>query len=711
MGASVPTMALTIERVAVKKWFAVAVTGMALAATSVLAASHAKLSGWTTSWASAQQIPDAKNAIPLDQLRDATLRQIVHLSRGGSAIRVRLSNVFGTTPLRIDAAHVAPAVAPGRAAIVASSDRPLAFAGKSGVTIPAGAEILSDPVAIRTAPAADLAISIHLPVAPSVETSHSASRATSFIARGNHVADSDLPGALAVTHWFHLSGIEVAGDGPVVVAVGDSITDGYGSGDDKNARWPDALAARLRADRALAGWGVVNAGISGNRVLADGIGPSLIDRFDRDVLGQRGVRVAILIEGVNDLGVMTRDAPQPPEVHRAMVKAIEDAFVEMARKARLRNVRLVGATITPFVGSDYYHPGPETEADRQAINAFIRTSGTFDAVIDFDAALRDPARPDRLLAAYDSGDHLHPSVNGYRRMAETVPLALFAPRPPAKRPAIALTFDDLPAHGPLPPGTDRLVVADTIIAALTRHRAPAFGFVNGGFETGNPQSPTVLAHWRAAGLPLGNHTFNHLNLSQNSATEFEAQTEKNERVIAPLMAGQDWHWLRYPFLSEGDTPAKRDAVRNWLADRGYKAAAVTMSFGDYAWNDVYARCAAKRDLRSIEMLERSYLDGARTEAIRDTALSRAVFKRDVPLVLLLHLGAFDARMIDRLLDQYAAMGYRFVSLAEAERDPFYKGATDLRLAGPTPTLEAAAAARQIAVPVSAVTMPGTDICS
>lgn len=696
---------------AVLKWFGVAVTGMALAATWALAAPREKSSGWTMSWASAQQIPDAKNAIPLDELRDATLRQIVHLSRGGDAIRVRLSNVFGTTPLKIDAAHVAPAMVPGRAAIVASSQRALSFAGKSGVTIAAGGEILSDPVAIRMAPATDLAISIHLPVAPSVVTGHSASRATSFIARGNHVADPDLPGALAVAHWFQLSGVEVAGDGPIVVAVGDSITDGYGSGDDKNARWPDALAARLRTDRTLAGWGVVNAGISGNRVLADGVGPSLIDRFDRDVLEQRGVRVAILMEGVNDLGVMTRDAPQPPEVHRAMVKAIEDAFVEMARKARSRNVRLIGATTTPFVGSDYYHPGPETEADRQAINAFIRTSGTFDAVVDFDVALRDPARPDRLLAAYDSGDHLHPSVTGYRRMAEAVPLALFAPRTRANRPAIALTFDDLPAHGPLPPGSDRLAVADTIIASLARHRAQAFGFVNGGFGAGDPDSPKVLAHWRAAGLPFGNHTFNHLNLSQNSAMEFEAQIEKNERVIAPLMAGRDWHWLRYPFLAEGDTPAKRDAVRNWLADRGYKAAAVTMSFGDYAWNDAYARCAAKRDLRSIEALERSYLESARSEAVRETALSRAVFKRDVPLVLLMHLGAFDARMIDRLLDQYAAMGYRFVSLAEAERDPFYKDATDLRLPRPTPTLEAAAAARQIPVPISAVTMPGADICS
>jgi lysophospholipase L1-like esterase len=684
---------------------------MALAATGAFAAPREKDRGWAMSWASAQQVPDDKNAIPLDQLRDATLRQIVHLSRGGDAIRVRLSNLFGTTPLRVGAAHVAIATTPGRAAIIPSSDRAITFAGKSAVTITAGAEILSDPIAIDAAPGANLAITIHLPEAPSVATSHSASRSTSFISPGNHVADPDLPGAHAVAHWFQLSGVAVAGTGPVVVAVGDSITDGYGSGDDKNSRWPDLLAARLRTDPTLAGLGVVNAGISGNRVLADGIGPKLIDRFDRDVLGQPGVRVAILLEGVNDLGMMTRDAPQPLAIHGAMVKAIENAFVDLARKAHARNVRLIGATITPFVGSDYYHPGPETEADRQAINAFIRASGTFDAVIDFDAALRDPARPDRLLADYDSGDHLHPSVNGYRRMAETVPLALFAPQTGPSGPAIALTFDDLPAHGPLPPGGDRLVIADTIIAALRKHNAPALGFVNGGFGVDDPRSPAVLAHWRTAGLPLGNHTFNHLNLSQSSAAEFEAQTEKNEGVIAPLMAGQDWHWLRYPFLAEGDTPAKRDAVRTWLAGRGYKAAAVTMSFGDYAWNDAYARCVAKGDVRAIDALERSYLESARTEAMRETALSHTAVKRDVPLVLLMHLGAFDARMIDRLLDQYAAMGYRFVSLAEAESDPFYAGATDLHAPGPTPTLEAAAAARGIPVPASAVTMPGSEICS
>ncbi len=175
------------------------------------------------------------------------------------------------------------------------------------------------------------------------------------------------------------------------------------------------------------------------------------------------------------------------------------------------------------------------------------------------------------------------------------------------------------------------------------------------------------------------------------------------------MAGVDWHWLRYPFLAEGDTPAKRDAVRRWLAARGYKAAAVTLDFGDYAWNTAYARCDATRDGVAIATLERTYLESARTEALRRTTLSRALLKRDVPLVLLMHLGAFDARMIDRLLDQFGTMGYRFVTLEQAERDPFYRGAIDLRRPGPTPTLDDAAAGVMV-VPQSTATPPGADIC-
>lgn len=694
-----------------RKWWAIGLIGIALAALPPIAAARAARQAWTTSWASAQQQPDAQNAAPPGQLRDATLRQIVRLSRGGPALRIRLSNRFGTAPLRVAAAHVGLAVAPGRAAVVAGSDHVLSFGGKPSVTIPAGAEIVSDSAALGVSAAADIAVSLYFAEAPSPQTSHSAARATNFVAPGDATAATDLPGAAPTRHWFQLAGVEVAGAVPVVVTVGDSITDGYGIPDDSNARWPDALAERLLGDARTAGWGVANLGISGNRILADGLGPNLVSRFERDVLGQPGVRVAIVLEGVNDLGVMTRDAPQPPAVHAAMVAAIEQAYRDMARRAHDRGVKLVGATITPFVGSDYYHPGPETEADRQAINGFIRTSGTFDAVVDFDVALRDPARPDRLSPVYDSGDHLHPSVAGYRKLAEAVPLALFGGAAEATGPTLALTFDDLPAHGPLPQGGDRLVIADTIIAALARHHAPAFGFVNGGFDVDDANSPKVLAHWRAAGLPLGNHTFDHRNLAQNSAASFLEQVEKNEATIAPLMAGQDWKWFRYPFLSEGDTPEKRDAVRSWLGAHGYKAAAVTMSFGDYAWNDAYARCVAKGDARAIDGLERSYLAAARSEAERQIALSRAALGRDVPQVLLMHLGAFDARIIERLLTLYEQLGLRFVPLAETAQDSFYTAAADLTKPGPTPTLESAAAARSVAVPPSAVVLPGPALCS
>lgn len=669
---------------------------------------------WTATWATAPQAPDAPNALPPALLRNATLRQIVRVSRGGSAIRIRLSNRFGAAPLTLRAVHVALATAPGKPTTVVGSDHVVRFGERGSVTIPAGAEIASDRVPLALAGGADVAISLAFTDPPAGQTSHSAARATSFVAPGDQTAAATLIGATNSRHWFQLSGIDVAGSGPVLVAVGDSITDGYGIADDSNLRWPDILVERLRADPALARWGVANLGISGNRILTDGLGPNLLSRFDRDVLGQPGVRMAIVLEGVNDLGVMTRDAPQPPEVHRAMVAAITNAYREMARRAHAKGVRLVGGTITPFVGSDYYHPDPETEADRQAINAFIRTSATFDAIVDFDAVLRDPARPDRLSPLYDSGDHLHPSPLGYRKLAEAVPLTLFGDSDQtatAARPMLALTFDDLPAHGPLPAGGDRLAIADTIIAALARHHAPAFGFVNGGFGLGDANSPTVLAHWRAAGLPLGNHTFDHRNLANGSAADFLDQVARNEATIAPLMQGEDWRWFRYPFLSEGETPTTRDTVRRWLAQHEYRAAAVTMSFGDYAWNDAYARCVAKRDLQAIDRLEHSWLDAARSEAQRQRALSRSALGRDVPQVLLLHLGAFDARMIDRLLSLYEELGFRFVTLREAEQDPFYTAATDLTKPGPTPTLEAAAAARGVSVPATKVVLPGAEVCA
>ena len=682
---------------------------------------------WIVSWGAAQQRPEPANALAPEQLTDATLRQVVRLSAGGEQLRVRLSNAFGTQPLVVDAAHLALASRPGSATIDPASDRPLSFAGARQVTIPAGAEAYSDPVRLTVAAGAAVAVSIHLPAAPAQQTGHPGSRATSFIAHGEATGAADMPGAATVEHWYQLADIEVAAApaGATVATIGDSITDGHGAGVDRDARWPDRLAERLRRDPATRGFGVLNVGIGGNRVLLDGLGSNLLARFDRDVVARSGVRWAIVMEGVNDLGVLTRDAPVAPAVHAATVAAITGGYTQLVARAHAHGIRVIGGTITPYAGSDYYHPGPASEADRQAINRFIRGSATFDAVVDFDAALRDPAHPDRLLPGYDSGDHLHPSEEGYRRMAAAVPLSLFrggnaaatADVPPAANrdgtPTIALTFDDLPAHGPLPPGNTRLQVVDAIIAALRAERIEGvYGFVNGGFGIDDPQSPAVLAHWRAAGFPLGNHTWPHLNLNENDAATFEAQVSRNEPLLARLSGGSDWHWLRYPFLAEGDTAAKRDAVRGWLHDRGYRAAAVTMSFGDYAWNDAAAPCLAKGDTRAVAALEASYLAAARDAAVRERAMAKALYGHDIPYVLLMHLGAFDARMLPRLLAQYRAMGFGFTTLPQAEADPFYAAATDLARPGPTPTLEASMAAKGLPVPAAsaAAAMPAATFC-
>lgn len=411
------------------RWGIGALIAAMLVACPALAADRSPVR-WIASWGSAQMVPTDENALP-EHAADLTIRQVVRLSAGGERLRVRFSNAFGREPLVIGAAHLARPVTPGGARLVAGSGRALTFAGRSSVTIAPGAEAYADPVAFTAEPGADLAISLYLPAAPVGQTGHPGSRSTSFLIAGNRAAEADPAGAEASARWWALADVEVEAPAgaATIVAIGDSITDGYGVKPDTNQRWTDTLASRLRAHAATRAIGVVNAGIGGNRVLLDGLGPNLLARFDRDVVARSGVRWAILLEGVNDLGVLTRDKPATAEAHAAIVTRITQGYAELAQRARAHGVKLIGGTIMPFGGNEYYHPGPQTEADRQAINRYIRTSGVFDAVIDFDRIMRDPARPDRLLPAYDSGDHLHPSMEGYRVMGEAVPLALFASEP------------------------------------------------------------------------------------------------------------------------------------------------------------------------------------------------------------------------------------------------------------------------------------------
>lgn len=264
---------------------------------------------------------------------------------------------------------------------------------------------------------------------------------------------------------------------------------------------------------------------------------------------------------------------------------------------------------------------------------------------------------------------------------------------------IAITFDDLPAHGPLPPGETRMEVAKKVIRALDRaHVPPTYGFVNGILVQQQPETIGVLGAWRAAGNPLGNHTWSHMNLNQHSAEQFEGDITQNEQLLQLQMKGKDWRWLRYPYLAEGDTAEKKMGVRAFLAERGYKIAGVTMSFSDYEWNEPYARCSEERNRKAIAWLEHSYLRAADEDIGYERGLAKELYGHDIPYVLLMHIGAFDARMLPGLLDLYKRRGFTFVSLEQAEADPFYQYDVDPRLLAGPDTLEGAAGEKHLPMP-------------
>jgi peptidoglycan/xylan/chitin deacetylase (PgdA/CDA1 family) len=240
------------------------------------------------------------------------------------------------------------------------------------------------------------------------------------------------------------------------------------------------------------------------------------------------------------------------------------------------------------------------------------------------------------------------------------------------KPMIAITFDDLPVHSALPPDTTRVEIARKTIKAFKQARVgEVYGFVNGNQIASEPASAPVLDMWRAAGLPLGNHGWQHLNLNQAKVADYLADIDRTDAFIAPKMRGHDWHWFRYPFLAEGDDPAKRLEVRKALAARGYRIAQVTIGFGDYMWNEPYARCVAAGDKAAIATLEATYLRAAAENAAATRKDTRSLYGRDIPYVLLMHIGAMDARMLPRLLAQYRAEGFQFTTLAKAEADPVY----------------------------------------
>jgi lysophospholipase L1-like esterase len=369
---------------------------------------------------------DAKDALAPEQ-KNVTLRQLVRTSMGGTRIRLRISNAMGTSPLTVSGVSIARAVAPGTSRIDPSTTHNVTFVGKRPVTIPAGAEYVSDRIEMRVPALTTLAVSMHFSELPKLQTGHPGSRATSYLVPGDQLAAIEFPNAAKVDHWYFLSGVDVEPEHPsaAIAIVGDSITDGYGVVSNTDTRWTDILVQRLNGLVATRSLSVLNLGIGGNCVANACLGPSAAARFQRDILARSGVRYLFILEGVNDLGMLTRDAPAPAEAHRSRVQQVIGALAQIIAQARERGIKVIGATIMPYGASGYYHPDAANEADRRAVNDWIRAHGNVDAVVDFDALMRDPAQPDRLRKEFDSGDGLHPSPAGYRFMGEAVPLSLF----------------------------------------------------------------------------------------------------------------------------------------------------------------------------------------------------------------------------------------------------------------------------------------------
>ena len=396
----------------------------ALAIASSAMTQGAQRDRWIATWAASLLAsaprPPADSVDRVLTVANTTLRQIVRVSSGGSRVRIRLSNQYGDRALVIGSARVA--LSASGAAIDPATDRAVRFNGRSSVVIRAGANLVSDPVDLAVPQLSDVAISLYIADSARLSTRHSLGLQTNYLfRRGDSSAAATFVPDTSVRFWSFIAGVEVVNPSVtgVIVALGNSITDGVRSEADSNGRWPDVLARRLLTSREPPK-AVVNAGISGNRVLTAGTGPSALERFDRDVLMQPGATHVIVLEGINDIGTVAR-TPNAP--YKLTAEELIAGHQQLIDRAHERGLVIFGATLTPVGGLNGMTP--EAFAIRDALNAWIRTSGAYDGVIDFDKATRDPADTTRFLPAYDSGDHLHPSPAGLKAMGEAIDLTLF----------------------------------------------------------------------------------------------------------------------------------------------------------------------------------------------------------------------------------------------------------------------------------------------
>jgi len=432
-------------------WILALIFGVAAATGNALAQEH-----WVATWAASPQAarivfpglprrpaaapttpaaPGATtqgNAPPLfpppPAFDNQTIRMIVRASVGGRRVRVVLSNAFGDEPLHIGAAHIA--LRDKDSAIVSGSDRALTFSGQTSAIIPGGAEMLSDPVDLDVSPLADLAISIYVPDHVENPTDHLTGLHTTYISgSGDFTAAPSIDATRTAQSWYFLSGVDVLAPAHtgVIVAFGDSITDGATSTPDTDSSWPSVLARRLLANKPSANWAVVNEGISGNRLLNGGMGVAGLARFDRDVLSQPGVKWIIVLLGINDIGIGNMQGIDAAD--KVTAQDLIAGQKQLIDRAHLRGIRVIGATLTPYIGATY--ASDQGEVMREALNDWIRTSHAYDAVIDFDAVVRDPENPKQIRSTFNIRDHLHPNDAGYKAMGDAFDLAVFNSPEPA----------------------------------------------------------------------------------------------------------------------------------------------------------------------------------------------------------------------------------------------------------------------------------------
>jgi lysophospholipase L1-like esterase len=386
---------------------------------------------WIGTWGAAPLPPGpALGPFPATPaFSNQTIRQVFRVSAGGQRVRVRFTNEYGTQPLAIGKASIALVDASG--AVQPGTERPLTFGGSPGVSIPAAAPFLSDPVDLPLAALSSVSVSLYLPGENPPCTCHATGMATGYVSGPGDFTQGSFEPKERIQMRAYVSGIEVQTQGKAVVVLGDSISDGVGSTPDANRRWPDLFAERLKARGGGEAFGVVNMGISGNRVLADGAGQSALARFDRDVLSVPGAAYVVVFEGVNDLGISYGQFTGPMAERfkalstgsKATAETMIAGYRQLIDRAHAKGLKVLGATITPYEGAAYY--SKEGNAIREAINTWIRTGHAFDGVIDFDAVVRDPAKPAQIKDGFHAGDHLHGSDAGYEAMAKSIDLTPF----------------------------------------------------------------------------------------------------------------------------------------------------------------------------------------------------------------------------------------------------------------------------------------------